>query len=122
MAQRAESSFIPRDFLLNPREFGRVYRADSRTGVRTEDFGRLMSAIIQHRAACAVREVRRADSITNRALAQHLRVDESLLSGYMRGAYPASLTMISNWSYALGDPSIFPDFDEIFSLVRASVS
>jgi hypothetical protein len=119
MVKRAESAFIPRNFLTDPASFGVDPAAAVRPGIPDADTGQLVTAFMQHRAACEVRRIRESGAITSRALALRLGHNEGTMSGYLRGVYPASLAEITMWAMELGDSFTMPNIRETFKQATA---
>ena len=120
--KRAESAFIPRKYLTEPTSFGVDFTASVRPGIPVADTGKLVTALVQHRAACVVRLIRESGAITARALGQQLGHNEGTMSGYLTGAYPAVLAEITMWAMELDDSSVLPDLDEVFQQARQCVT
>jgi len=109
---RKESKWIPRDFLLDPDEFGVVASSPHREPADEFEAAQLAMALAQHRAATVIR-ARRDRGLTVRALAEWLEDDEGYLSGKLRGVYPVHYTELALWAQAIGDISVLPVYDSL---------
>jgi len=109
---RKESKWVPREFLVNPEEFGRVDSPLHREPVDEFAAAQLAMALAQHRGAQVI-WVRRERGLTVRALAEWLDDDEGYLSGKLRGVYPVDYIELALWAQAIGDVSVLPVYDTL---------
>ncbi|MCB0909137.1 MAG: hypothetical protein KDB63_18680 [Nocardioidaceae bacterium] len=99
-----------------------MYTAALRQGVALEERSLLAASLCQHRAACVIIERREVGEFTSRALAERLGIDEGMMSRYLTGEVPLPLTGLLSWAFELEDPSILPDLDEVYTIVRSNAA
>ena len=111
MAQR-ESAWVPRSFLENPDEFGKVDLPSHRAPADIEEAGQMIASIAQHRAAYVLSSHRRS-GLSVRDLAERTGTTEGYLSGQLNGRYPAGFDDIARWALAVQDLSVLPAFSTL---------
>lgn len=111
MAQR-EPAWVPRDFLTDPAEFGKVPSPAHRSASAIEEAGQLAASLAQHSAALVVQSYRDS-GLTVRDLAERLGQNEGYVSGQLTGRYPAGYDDLARWAVVLRDPSVLPVVDDL---------
>ena len=111
MAQR-EPAWVPRHFLDEPAEFGKVPSPAHRRATGLEEAGQLAASLAQHSAALVVR-ASRDTGLTVRHFAELLGQNEGYVSGQLTGRYPAGYEDLARWAVVLRDPSVLPVVDDL---------
>jgi hypothetical protein len=114
VAQR-EPAWVPRDFLIDSAEFGKLSSPAHRPAQSIEEAGHLASSLAQHSAALVVQSYRDA-GLTVRDLAERLGQNEGYVSGQLTGRYLAGYDDPARWAVVLRDPSVLPVVDDLTAL------
>lgn len=109
---------MPRDFLADPAEFGKIPSPAHRHAANLDQAGQLAASLAQHSAALVVQSYRDA-GLTVRDLAERLGQNEGYVSGQLTGRYPAGYDDIVRWALVLRDPSVLPVVDDLAAFAPA---